>query len=210
MYQHHVSHHLVSCLWKHKRLTGSANLDTISPHLKTVGSGIPGSAPRLKPANQNTDGFEHTGLYLRIFILRLKASSIEISWLISSTECSQSKTHFYKCSGSEPKMKQILWLLGAFISHRSCLSVDYSDQRPLIRDLWHPQTTCRSHVWGIAWQSNVLLHHNAASGTSDSQHARLERKKFISFFFIQLMGVSTVTQRFLKKRRKIPVRVSFS
>lgn len=132
MYQHHVSHHLVSCLWKHKRLTGSANLNTISPHLKTVGSGIPGSAPRLKPANQNTDGFEHTGLYLRIFILRLKASSIEISWLISSTECSQSKTHFYKCSGSEPKMKQILsWLLGAFISHRSCLSVDYSDQRPL-------------------------------------------------------------------------------
>lgn len=33
-------------------LTGNTNLQPACPYLKTVGSGIPGSAPRLKPVNQ--------------------------------------------------------------------------------------------------------------------------------------------------------------
>lgn len=40
-------------------LTGSTNVKSKCPYLKTVGSGIPGSAPRLKPAKQNHKEVRH-------------------------------------------------------------------------------------------------------------------------------------------------------
>ena len=49
-------------------LKGGTNLTPLCPYLKTVGSGIPGSAPRLKPVNEKKKKkkLKDTGLNFRI------------------------------------------------------------------------------------------------------------------------------------------------
>lgn len=59
--------HFTSCFWYYiYDLTGSTTLKPNCSYLKTVGSGIPGSAPRLKPVSwKQKEELNHTDLYLR-------------------------------------------------------------------------------------------------------------------------------------------------